>query len=411
MVRISRYILVLMAMIGCAVALPKLYWTIMEKPLKSPQVMYSCTDKTFMILRTSPDFSREDSKGNKFSREEYERRLPLMYFMQLTSSGTMPDSINGVAMDMRVLRKARSFYRYQPELRDSPQAGIYPLFESQSGRVNLEMPNDFFRIGNRLEFVDAKSNKIDEEKSTVFTETLSKREFSYPAKIIAGLPTIKKSCDEGYLVADSNDQLYHLKMEKGKPYVKRIKQPENLSFKWIECVDFPNKLYYAYLISGTNDIYVIFQDTYELFKLPVSGFNPEVDELKIHGDLFNYNVIIEGDSYVTNTALDNKFNKVDEYSEKWETRYQRVEGKIFNSIFPFELTLKSDNSRYIDFRLNHSSGYYWLLLSILLVGVEVYWIKRMKNGITDHIIDLCIIAVTGIFGFIAVNIFQNKFFK
>jgi len=411
MVRISRYILVLAAVIGLAVAMPNLYWTIMEKPVNSPFVMYSCVENTFMIQHTTPTLVREDLKGNKYSREDYEQKLPLMYNMQLTSNGTMPDSINGVAMEMRVLRKARSSYKYQPKSMDSPQPGIYPLFESQSGRVNLEMPNDFFRIRNRIEFIDAASNKVDEEKSTTFTAALTKRGFNFPALLIAGLPTTRKSCDEGYLVTDANNQLFHLKMEKGKPYVKNVKLPSNLTFKWIECVDFANKLYYAYLISATNEIYVLFQDTYELLKLPVSGFHPEVDVLKIMGDLFHYNVILEGDSYLRAVVLDSKFNNVDEYSEKWEDKYHRKEGKIFDFLFPFELTLKSETSRYLDFRMNHSSGYYWLLLSMLLVGLEVYWIRRMKNKITDHLLDLGIIVVTGIFGFIAVNIFQNKFFK
>lgn len=411
MVRISRYILVLTAIIGSAIALPNLYWTIMEKPVNSPYVMYSCIDKTYMIQRSTPAVIRQDAKGNTYTREEYERKLPMMFYMQLASSGTMPDSINGVEMDMHSLRKARSTYRYQPKVKNSPQAGIYPLFESESGRVNLEMPNDFFRIQSWMEFIDAKANKVDEEKSNLFTAALTRRGFEFPSKIIAGLPTTRKSCDEGYMVTDSKDQLFHIKMIKGKPYVKKVKLPENLSFKWIECVDFTNKLYYAYLISANNEVYILFQDTYELLKLPVTGFNPEVDELKIYGDFFNYNVIIDGESYMKNTTLDNKFNKVDEYSERWDTKYQRREGKIFGSIFPFKLNLKSDNSRYIDFRLVRTAGYYWMLLSILLVGAEIFWIKRMKNSVTDHIIDLCIIAVTGIFGFIAVNIFQNKFFK
>jgi hypothetical protein len=411
MVRISRYILVLTAIIGSAVALPNLYWTIMEKPVNSPYVMYSIIDKGYMIQRSTPAIVRQDTKGNSYTREEYEKKLPMMFYMQLASSGTMPDSINGVEMDMHALRKARSTYRYQPKVRDSPQPGIYPLFESESGRVNLEMPNDFFRIQDWMVFIDAKSNSVDEAKSNLFTAVLTKRGFEFPARIIAGLPTTRKSCDEGYLVTDAKEQLFHLKMVKGKPYVKKVALPDNLSFKWIECVDFSNKLYYAYLISAANEVYVLFQDTYELLKLPVTGFNPDVDELKIYGDFFNYNVIIDGESYVKNITLDNKFNKVDEYAEKWKTKYQRTEGKIFGAIFPFELSLKSDNSRYIDFRIKYSENFYWILLSLLFVGAEIYWIKRMKNGIMDHLADLLIIALTGIFGFIAVNIFQNKFFK
>ncbi len=411
MVKISRYILVLTTVLVVAIALPKLYWTVMEKPIYSPMVRYSCVDKSFMIFRTGSTNMRQDSKGNNYTREEYEKKLPMLYYMQLATSGSLPDSINGVEMDMHTLRKASSSYRFQPKLMDSPQPDLYPLFESESGRVNLEMPNDFFRIGNQIEFIDTKSNKVDQEKSTKFTEALAKKGFAFPSKIIAGIPTTKKSCDEGYLITDSNDQLYHLKMEVGVPYVKRVTLPENLNFKWIECVDFANKQFYAYLISSANEVYILNQDTYELKKIPISGFNAAIDELKIYGDLFNYNVIIEGDSYVKVFALDSKFNNVDYYSEKWNDRYNRTEGKIFGAIFPFEVSLKSENSRYIDFRIKYSIGLLWLLVSLLLVAAEMIWLKREKLILKNHMIDLLLIAVTGIFGFIAVNIFPNKQYK
>lgn len=411
MIRISRYILIFTAIVALSVSLPKLYWMVMEKPVGAPMVRYSCTDKTYLILRPGSPMVRQDSKGKSYTREEYEQKLPLMYCMQLASSGTLPDTINGIAMDIHTIRKANSSYRFQPKFMDSPQPGLYPLFESESGRVSLEMPNDFFRIQSRLEFVDAKSNKVDEKKSTLFSDALANRGFVFPAKLIAGLPTTKKSCDEGYLITDSKEQLFHLKMEVGKPYVKKVNLTDSVQFKWIECVDFPNKLFYAYLISSTNEVYILLQDTYVLMKLPVSGFNSDVDELKIYGDLFNYNVIVEGDSYVRAFTLDNHFKLVDEYTEKWNDRYHRFEGKIFSYIFPFEMNLKSENSRFINFRLNITGGVIWFLLSMLLIGVEMYLITRKKNRIADHVLDLCIIAVCGIFGFIAVIIFPNKVFK
>ncbi len=411
MVQISRYILVLTAVIAVATALPKFYWTIMEKPLNAPMIRYSCTDKTFIIFRPGQTILRQDAKGNNYAREDYERKLPMMYYVQLASAGKMPDSINGVEMNIHTIRSASSNFRFQSKNRNGPQPGLYPLFESESGRVNLEMPNDFFRIGNQIDFIDTKSNKVDPEKSSKFTEALAKKGFTFPSKIIAGIPTTKKSCDQGYLITDSNNQLFHLKMEVGIPFVKRVTLPENLNFKWIECVDFSNKQFYAYLISSKNEVYILTQDTYELKMLPVTGFNADVDELKIYGDLFNYNVIIEGDSYVKAFALDRKFNSVDFYSEKWNDRYNRTEGKIFSAIFPFEVILKSDNSRYIDFRIKYSIGFLWLMLSFLLVVAEVIWIKREKSQLKNHLIDLFLIAITGIFGFIAVNLFPNKIYK
>ena len=221
MVRISRYLLVFTAVIAAATALPNLYWIIMEKPLKAPMIRYSCTDKTFMIFRSGPTILRQDSKGKNYSRDEYEQKLPMLYCVQLASAGKLPDSIQGIELDMHTIRKASSNYWFQPKNMDGPQPGLYPLFESESGRVNLEMPNDFFRMKDRLEFIDPKTNKVLKEKSTLFGSALEKRGFVYPAKLIAGIPMVKKSCDEGYLITDAAEQLFHLKMIEGKPFVKK----------------------------------------------------------------------------------------------------------------------------------------------------------------------------------------------
>ena len=79
------------------------------------------------------------------------------------------------------------------------------------------MPDDYFRIGKRMEFIVAKTNKVDEAKSKLFTDALSAEGFAFPANLIAGLPTTRKSKDEGYFLTDSREQLFHIKMIKGQP--------------------------------------------------------------------------------------------------------------------------------------------------------------------------------------------------
>ena len=153
------------------------------------------------------------------------------------------------------------------------------------------------------------------------------------------------------------------------------------------------------------------QDSYELKQLPVEGFNADTDDLKIYGDLFNYNLITEGESYVNVVALDNRFEKIDQYDEKWDDRYHRLEGKIYKYLFPFEINLKNDTSKYIDFRLNFAVGFNWIFLSLLLILVEIFRSARKKKSVKHYLIDLFIIALTGIFGFIAVNIFPNKAYQ
>ncbi len=400
----------LVAILILAITLPMLYWMSFEKPIKKPFVLYSCVDDDFFILRTGTPTTFEDNKGNKYTRDQYEQKLPMWNFQQLMVSGKMPDTIKGKAIDMHEIGRNRSFVRIKPEDLNCPKTKLLPLFESQSGRASLELPNDYFRITHRIEFIDAETNKIQEAKSQLFTTALENYGFTFPAVKIEGMPTTRKSCDEGYLVVDAADQLFHLKMIKGKPYVKNIKLPEGLNFKHITCVDFKDRKYYAYLISVSNEIYILTQDDYKLIKFPVSGYNAENCELKIYGDLFNYNVTIDAEGHSDVIILDKEYKKVDGYHESWPLLSERQEGKIFGYLFPLELSMEDPNSKYIDFYWKGSGGMGWIILNLFLLAIHAVILRRRGAKLQKHAVDLALVAITGIYGFLAVNMFQNKFF-
>ncbi|WP_319502354.1 DUF4857 domain-containing protein [uncultured Draconibacterium sp.] len=409
MVKISRYILVFMAILGLSVVLPQFYRMAFEKPSKSPLIQYSCIDHDFMIYRPDADDKWTNREGTKLTREAYEMKLPLMYTRQLVMDGTMPDSINGQKINIQHAGIFRSNFRITPDEIHAPKPKLYPLFESQSGRANLEMPDDFFRITWRMEFIDAKTNKILEDKSRMFSAVLYNRGFKFPANSINGIPTPRKSCDEGYLVFDSADQLFHIKMAKGVPFVRKVELPTGMKFKTIQCVDFSDKLYYAYLFTENNELYVLTPYDYMLEKFDVDDIDPDKYEIRIYGDYFNFNVISIGDGFIRTQVVDRDHNKIDEYIEKRPTYNSGTEGKIAQLLFPAELKMTDNNSSYVNFYLKISKSFRWLFISLLLIIVQYSIIRKQKKKIRTSIIDLLIIGITGIFGFIAVNIFPNKF--
>jgi hypothetical protein len=412
MVRLSRYFLVIIAIVAFSVALPKLYWMAFEKPTRVPLVLYSCVKHDFIISRNeSGKTVWKDTKGNVYSRNQYDESLPLFYTTQLMNSGTMPDTINGVAIDIHEVNMARNNIRIKPADILMPNPELYPLFEAESGRVNLEMPKDFFRIAWRMEFIDAKTNKVDEEKSRMFSAVLYKNGFKFPAKSINGLPTTRKSCDEGYFVVDSADQLFQVKLIKGKPFVKKINIPDGLTFKYITCVDFKDRRFYAYLFSADNHLYILTQDDYELVKFPIEGIDPTQCEVKIYGDFFNYNIVTTGDDFTRVDALNSEdFKFVDKYYESWPTADKKSEGKIAGFLFPFQISMSDPKSEYVSFYAGLSKTYSWLIFSLVLLVAQFFITKRRKAKSGKQVADLVIIAVTGIFGFLAVNIFPNKFY-
>ena len=409
MEKISRYLLVFTAILTLAIILPKLYWMAFEKPVRKPFILYSCINDDFMIHRIS-EKTWEDTKGQQYSREEYEQKLPMMYLKQLLASGTMPDSIDGVELDMHDIARVKSFFRLKASEIDAPVPGLYPLFESQSGRTMLDLPEDFFRITWRIDFIDAATNKVLEEKSQLFSAALFQNGFSFPAKTISGLSTPRKSVDEGYLIVDSKDQLFHLKMIKGNPYVKQIDVPEVMKFRHISCVDFKNKDFYAYLFSDKNEIYILTQDDYQLIKLPVDGFDASNSDLKIFGDLFNYTVIIEAEDHMKAIALNSDYQVVKTYTETWKLKEEQTEGKIFALLFPAQVSMTSDNSKFIRFYFSFSKGFNWVIINLLFALLHFVLLFKQRANFRNHAADLTIVGASGIFGFIAVNFFPNKFF-
>jgi len=408
MEKIGRYIMIFIGILTLAIFIPKLYWTILEKPIRRPIIHYSCVSDQFMINRGEKEWT--DAKGNKCSRDEYEQMLPMMFFKQLLASGTMPDSIKGKLIRMPEVSREESFFKLKAEDVDAPEFDIFPMFESRSGRAKFELPEDFFRITWRIEFIDASSNSILEEKSQMFSAALYHYGFSFPAKMISGIATPRKSCDEGYFIVDSKDQLFHMKMIKGKPYVKKIDLPEGLKFKHIGCVDFKNKAFYAYLFSEKNEIYILTQDEYKLVKWPVDGYDPATCDLKISGDLFNYTVVIEANDHLKALALDKQYKLVDAYSVKWPVKEDLREGKIFASIFPAQISMTSDDSKFIRLYYKASRGYNWIFFNLGMVVLHFLWLYWQKKKLKKHIADLAIVAISGIYGFIAIHLFQNKFF-
>ena len=124
--------MIFIAVITLAIFIPKLYWTVFEKPIRKPIMHYSCISKQFMINRGEKEWT--DAKGNQCSRDEYERMLPMMFFKQLLAPGTLPDSINGTALEMRAVSKEKSFFRLKVNEVDAPAPQLYPLFEFVSNK-------------------------------------------------------------------------------------------------------------------------------------------------------------------------------------------------------------------------------------------------------------------------------------
>ncbi|WP_127130527.1 DUF4857 domain-containing protein [Pseudoflavitalea rhizosphaerae] len=406
--KISRYLLVVLAVITFAYVLPSIYNVLFDTRINAPYITYSTTHKEYFAALWQdgkPVFT--DRHGKTYTQQQFMENTPIENYAYHLSKGTYLDSFAGMRLDPRQLQRESFFSWLELSQLNTPVYGIYPLFESQP-EFGLSFSRDYFRIGKRIEFIDAKTNKLNEAKSRKFNEVLQKEGFSYPAKLAAGLPTLMKKRDEGWFIVDNKDQLFHLKMIKGEPWLKKIQTPAGMQFRYIVCNDFDADEFYAIIITPDSKIYVLNKKDYSTTELPVEGYDANKTSAIISGNLFNKTVIARSEKGVQLTTMDRDYKVIDKYFYPLPQKSEMAIGKVASALFPFQLQLSSPDNEFISFHLTDSNNWSWLALNLALVIITVILMRREGKTLERSIPDLVIVALTGIFGFLAVHIIPNK---
>ncbi len=406
--KFGRLLLIISIIFILANYLPEFYWLKFDTPVSKPLVSYSPVLNTFL----SGSFDRNqflwaDGTGNKYSRTDYEQYSPASNYRQLLYDKKLPDTLNGVVMDLDSLRLHRIMYRITPQAINSCQIQLWPLLESASGRIRLEMPDDFFRIDeNGITFLNTEKNAIEEEKSKLFTDAMLKENFSFPAKLIAGNPSTMKPFDEGYFILDSQNKLYHLKMVKGQPFFRYTNNPSDIKIKFILFQETNLRRFYAAAISTDNKIYSILYDNYKMLQLPIDNYNLEKDKFVYMGDYINKNLLVENDKVVTDYATDNNFKFIKKFSNNYYDGSKDAAISTANVLFPYTLSFIDQNSGMIDVFFNFSD---WRALWGILVSLALalFILKKRKAAYGLNYLDIVIVAISGIYGLIAIALIKN----
>lgn len=410
-IKISRVFLLIIIVIVCAHFIPKLYWMKFEKSIRAPFITYSPVLHDFMIsnvndVKMAAEVKWHDSKGNLYTREENDSLVPFMNYRQLAALNKMPDSIDGVAISLDQVRLNNFNYRLTPDAIDFNEIPLYSLLESKSGRLRLEMPDDFFRITKRMEFVDGYTNKINQEKSEKFTKVLEQKGFKFPAKMIAGNPTTRKPFDEGYFVLDSENNLFHIKMVKGEPFCVNTKIPNNLNIVHITAMEMTLREFYAYIVTKDNQIYLLSYDNYKLIKLPIDNYNYKSDTFLVIGDLLYRTISIVREDNIEVFVADRSYKLVNHYKENWESNEVTTAGVVSAYIFPFSINFEDAHSSWYDLYVKVSDTRA-IVINVIVLLLAIGIIRYRKQSILNSTVDLVIVLLTGIYGLIAIISIKN----
>ncbi len=346
---------------------------------------------------------RDITTDEHYSLNQFDSILPLLYYRQLLADGKMPDTIQGKNISAKEANQGSFFFRHKPRDKNSPSIPLYPLFESQSGRVDLKMPDDVFRLGDEMAFIDAGKNEVKTEKTERFGKVFAKENFVFPAKIVAGNPSPRKPYDEGYFVIDTDDNLYHFKMVKSGPFLKKVDVPNDCVPKYFFPYEPDDRSFYGFLVDGKGFIHVINTDNYKLQKLDCHNVDLDKQIFTIMGNPLYWTVRMISQEKEDVFAFDaNTKEIVAEHHFAEETKGDGWK----TCVFPFELSWTDSLSRFVIPKVKY--GNYAVLGTNVLLALVFFFLVERKRRWKEKTIATLWIILTGVFGFIACLVLREK---
>ncbi|HHJ53896.1 MAG TPA: DUF4857 domain-containing protein [Caldithrix abyssi] len=406
MTRVSRIFLIILTIFVGAIYLPKYYWVAFEKRIAAPIVYYSPVIERFVIGHfTTNGYYYSDETGKRYTHNEMDRILPLLNYRILAARGRMPDSLLHVKIDVNQVRKNNLILNIRPKDIFYPEIPLFPLFESKPPRLRLKLPQEFFRITHRMEFIDSRTNQIDREMSEKYTRALKEVGFHFPAQSIFGNPTTRKPFDVGYFVVDADGEFFHIRRIRNIPRCDRVTLPEGIRVKWMGVYEKELKEFYGVVISEDNQVFLLMFNQYYFQKLPISDYDPKTCSLRLMGTLFYRWVSVTSNGYQKTYLMDRNYRLLKTYEESWKEKYQTTAGVVSKYLFPFEISLQ-DKTKYVTIHFTDYRFRSLIFNGILALIVFILIIRGRKLRFRAWV-DIFLVLVTGLFGFIGVLLLEH----
>ncbi|WP_265821371.1 DUF4857 domain-containing protein [Geovibrio ferrireducens] len=341
---LSRYLLLIAAVISFSSLIPFIYTVTFGKRAERPAIFYSKVIEDIVYSLEDRSGSRKyyDGAGNEYSAREYTKLIPFIQFRDLQKWGMYPETVGGEHITAEQASNDRDFVNIHSYWIDGDKVRIklYPLFEAESDFTKIEMPSELFRITSRMEFINGVRNAVDEEKSTLFTNALRDAGFVFPPRMVAGNPTTRKSYDFGYFVQDGAGDVFHLMQVKGQPLIKRTDIKPDGEILYIKVAENHYLPYYGFLITSDGGVYHMMKEEYGLKKLPVENYRPLEQMFRYVKDPLNMTVKITDENGEHVYVADKNYGFEKKFFYPYEGRIRGAFRVVYDTVFPFQINTK-----------------------------------------------------------------------
>ncbi len=406
---ISRIFLIALSIAVLSWFLPWLYSLILPDKGSEPYLGYSPIADRWVVTEMDADkqsiiYDLADdgvSVRNVYTKNQRDSLLPQMYYTQLLAREQLDDTICGIEVSPRVFKMTSFVFQSYPRDINKEQAEVYPLMESMPVRIELEDPKEVMILDGDVKVVDMATNTINESRSNRFSKIFAERGFEFPLTDFSANITARKGYDEGYLMVDAAGDVFHLKQQAGRPYMRKIGMPDGMKAKKVFIMENVDHRNLGFIVDMDNRLFVVEAGSYRLSQIPVGSYNPQTDRITVMGNVFNWTIRISNESGSRWYAIDNDdYALLGTYSYEYE---QSLLSKIEAYIFPFELTFTSTTDCWAYPRVLNLSWMALILNVVLAIAMAVVYRRCRRKAITATVVTV----VFGLFSFIPFMLFKD----
>lgn len=407
-----------------ALYLPQLYGKIFFDHVEKTRLFYSPVTQRFIYKEKiagplppeaqnkAEDHHAEtayrDQNGDWYTRVEFEKRLPFIYYKNMELWGLLPLELGGRVLDKKTIQANRQVLELKAgEISENqPHIPLWPLLESNPGQVRLVFPEDRFRMtATAMEFVNADTNTVDQSLTAMFTHALKAEGFTFPARSVNGKFTVLKPFDEGVFLVDADYSVFHVKRQNGRPVVVKTPIPESIQTRHIKVSENKRREYYGLLLDGLGGMHLLTCGDYRLVDLPLGGYDPDSMDFKLIINPLYRTAVYSDETTIHAVAMDADYNPLARYEHSMSRADKTPQRRVYAALFPFTLDLSPNRGGFVG--LSANAGGVSALMG-LAGSLVLYLLWNLARRRKPSAAAACLVAVTGIYGLIAVNVLDEQ---
>lgn len=412
MVLLARYAIILPAIFVLAVYLPMLFDLGFGERVKKTHMFYSPVIKKFVwrdkLLNPAKEgleevhhaqFVQKDQDGKRYTRQEFEKLLPFIYYKNMELWDLLPLELEGRTFDKKAIRASRQVIELKPKqvAGRSPDDDIYPLIESQPGSARLVFPEDRFRLHHEMEFINADFNQRDDELSKKYTQALLHAGFVFPARLAAGRNTILKPFEGGFFLVDDGGAVFHLKRVKDQPKVVKTPIDPALGIRSIKVAENRRREFHGLALAKDGRLFLISYDDYALIPLPLKGYDPEYMDFKLIINPLFRTATYSDDKTIRAVVMDTAYQPLDRYQHTMPGAGLTDAQRIFSYMVPFRINLEDPNSGYLTLDIKCHGWRSLIAVALAMLVFLIINFKRRRKGVS-LVADGVLVLLSGLYG-------------